>query len=316
MTTETRGHVTGMTDPGMVRKNNEDSFIAQPIWDDRHILCAAIDGIGGYEGGEIAAAIARDSIIKYLEDFHSDDCLDMLNQAVTEANNEIVRHRQAEPRYSQMGCVATVGLIDLDDNLIYVAHIGDSRLYRIAEGQICKLSHDHSLVGYREEIGELTEEEAMTHPQRNIIERSLGERQHMLGDPHFIDSAIFPITSDSTFLFCSDGLSDMIRSEEIRHVLENDSSTEEKAKTLIDLANRAGGKDNITVVVAEVNRPTENIHECNDDGSRYDTDSPDEQISDFPDDKFSKLSLIILITAATCTSLLITAAIICLITLS
>lgn len=250
-----RASVFGFSDTGMQRSNNEDANIARFIWDDNHILCAAIDGIGGYEGGEIAAAIARDTIIRYVNAYPSSHPLTTIKQALVEANNEIVRAKEGDPKLSQMGCVCTAAIIDTDDCLLYMAHVGDSRLYQWTGGVMTKLSHDHSLVGYREEVGDLTEHEAMHHPMRNQIERSLGDRFHQFDDENFIEATIFPITGQTQFLFCSDGLSDMLTSAQIASKLSNNSTPQQEVDSLIDAANAAGGKDNITVVIAKLDLP-------------------------------------------------------------
>lgn len=242
----------GATDIGRVRTNNEDTFIAQYIWDERHILLAAIDGMGGEEGGEIAADIARVSILKYLSDFQNDTILNLIKRALADANNEIIRHKEVQPQYSRMGCVATAGIIDLDAETLSIAHVGDSRLYRFSKGELSKLTHDHSLVGYQEEQGILTEEQAMRHPRRSVIERCLGSEYHMADDMSFIEAGVFPLMKGEKFLFCSDGLSDVLTSAQISDCLRTESSPEGDCLNLISRANEAGGKDNITVVVAQV----------------------------------------------------------------
>lgn len=242
----------GETDLGRVRTNNEDTYICQTIWDDRHILCAAIDGMGGYEGGEVAADIARTTILKHLEDFASDKYGRLLKDALIEANNEIVRQHDVRPKVSQMGCVASVGLIDLDHKILYTAHVGDSRIYGFTDGKLKKLTHDHSLVGYREEIGEMTEEDAMRHPKRNVIDRFLGEKHLSADSESYVEVAVFPITGHTQYLFCSDGLTDLVTSARLSAVLSSNKSVEKKVNTLIRDANEAGGKDNVTVVIAEV----------------------------------------------------------------
>lgn len=259
MSSSTNIAFAALTDIGRVRENNEDTYIAKLIWDDRHVLIAAIDGMGGEEGGEIAASIARDAIVKYLEDFHNDTPLNLIKRAVADANNEIVRYKEAQPKYRRMGCVATAGIFDLEANTLSIAHVGDSRLYSYSHGELKKLTHDHSLVGYQEEQGILTEEQAMRHPRRSVIERCLGDEIHYSEDKSFIEAAVFPLISDSTFLFCSDGLSDVLRSSEIAECLEQDMPVEEKCKLLIDKANEAGGKDNITVALVKVWQETEEI---------------------------------------------------------
>lgn len=260
----------GATDVGRIRTNNEDNFIAEVIWNGRYLLLAAIDGIGGYEGGEVAAKIARDVIIgKVTSSPAPTDCLTLLKQAVTDANNEIVRHKAADPARSQMGCVISSAIIAVDERRLYMVHVGDSRLYQYTDGEgLKKLSHDHSLVGYREENGMLTEEQAMHHPQRNIIERSLGDELREIDSPRFIDAAIFPILTSSQFLFCSDGLSDMLYSRQIAAVLATWQPPRHEVSALIREANEAGGKDNITAVIAKLELPANTepqVYDDNDD---------------------------------------------------
>lgn len=257
----------GATDVGKVRTNNEDTFIAQTIWDDRHILLVVIDGMGGEEGGEVAAEIARSSIFRYLEEFQNDTILNLIKRAVADANNEIVRNKEAQPRYRRMGCVATAGIIDLDEKTLSVAHVGDSRLYRYSHGELIKLTHDHSLVGYQEEEGILTEEQAMKHPRRSVIERCLGSDNHLADDASFIEAAVFPLFDEETYLFCSDGLCDVLTSSEIGNCLSSKLSPESECDKLITNANNAGGKDNITVVIAHISESkdmsiSEQISEC------------------------------------------------------
>ncbi|MDE5634788.1 MAG: protein phosphatase 2C domain-containing protein, partial [Muribaculaceae bacterium] len=242
----------GATDIGRVRTNNEDTFIARFIWDDRHILLAAIDGMGGEEGGEIAAGIARESIIRYLSDFQDDTVLNLIKRAIADANNEIIRRKEAQPQYRRMGCVATAGIIDLDGETLSIAHVGDSRLYRFSDGELSKLTHDHSLVGYQEEQGILTEEQAMKHPRRSVIERCLGSETHLADDKSFIEAGVFPLIKGEKFLFCSDGLCDVLTSAQISGCLRAESSPEDECHELIARTNEAGGKDNITVVMAHV----------------------------------------------------------------
>lgn len=254
--TEINATFFGATDPGRVRTNNEDNYIACELWSGSHLLLAAIDGIGGYEGGEVAAKIARDVIIAETGSHPGTDSLELLKHAVTKANNAIVEHKQTDPDRRNMGCVISSAIISLEEARVYMVHVGDSRLYQFtATGGLKKLSHDHSLVGYREEIGMLTEEQAMRHPQRNIIERSLGEELHKPDDTNFLDAGIFPILGSTQYLFCSDGLSDMLYSAEIAGVLSSDSDAHTEVTRLIEMANEAGGKDNITVVIAKIEMP-------------------------------------------------------------
>lgn len=249
-TEEIIGFVGG-TDVGKVRKNNEDSFIAEKIWGGKCILAAAIDGLGGYEGGELAAKIANEKIVEYLNNSLHGERIELLKQAVTYANNAIVEASCKDDAYAQMGCVLTTAIFDVTNHLAYMAHVGDSRLYSFHNGALKKLSHDHSFVGYLEDNGDLTEEQAMNHPNRNMVDRVLGHQHHRSFDQDFIESSTFPLKPNTTFLFCSDGLTDMITSSTISGILRRDCDLNEKKDALIQAALDAGGKDNITVVLVE-----------------------------------------------------------------
>lgn len=241
----------GNTDKGQIRANNEDAFIAQNIWDENHILAVAIDGVGGYDGGEIASGLAQKLIVEYLENYSNGERLELLKQAVIYANNTIFAERKNLQQYSSMSCVLTAVLVEVEDRRINMAHVGDTRLYQFANNQLLKLSHDHSLVGYREEIGELTEEEAMKHPQRNVIGRDIGSTYLENGNTDYVETATFPLLPHSTLLLCSDGLCDMVTSNQMVDILRQSISLEEKVNALITAANNAGGKDNVTVILVE-----------------------------------------------------------------
>lgn len=254
------------THPGKDRTNNEDALIAQTIWDDRHVLGVVIDGVGGYEGGEEAARIAKETIVEYLEKSPRGERLRLLELAVTEANNRIFKEREIQHDRPNMSCVLTSCLIEVDKKRINMAHVGDSRMYRFYKGEMKKLSHDHSYVGYREEIGDLSEEEAMHHPRRNEINRLLGDKERKYREKDFIEAETFkkPLSSGDIFLICSDGLTDMITESAIKEILIQKISLADKVEMLIDLANDKGGKDNITVVLIEyLSDEDENIQDEN-----------------------------------------------------
>lgn len=248
-------HFFGKTDMGRKRTNNEDAFIAQNIWDEKHILAVAIDGVGGYEGGEVAAELAQKNIVKYLETYPNGERLDLLKQAVIFANNAIFDERKRSANLCNMSCVLTAALIEVENRRINMAHVGDTRIYQYVDGVLTKLSHDHSLIGYREEIGELSEEEAMNHPQRNIIGRDVGSTRLESNANDYVEVASFPLEAHSSLMLCSDGLCDMITSQQMKSILEKNLPTEKKVDALIDAANQAGGKDNVTVVLVECNLP-------------------------------------------------------------
>lgn len=242
----------GLTDTGKRRTNNEDAFVTERL-DDGTVLAIVIDGVGGYEGGEVAAEIAQKEIPSYLKEFNRGERLELLKQAVVCANNAIFDRRQLDTARPNMSCVLTSALIDADRKVIDMVHVGDTRMYQYHNGELLKLSHDHSYVGYCESIGELTEEQAMHHPRRNEISRSAGEEKHGVSDQSFLEAVEHPLLPDSILLLCSDGLTDLVTSAQIVSILEQeqDDSLEEKTKKLVNAANEAGGKDNITVVLVE-----------------------------------------------------------------
>lgn len=240
----------GLSDMGRQRTNNEDAYVAEQL-DENTILAVAIDGVGGYEGGEVAAEIAKTEIPKYLHEFQNGERIELLKQAVISANNAIYDQRQIDAVRPNMSCVLTSAIVDKGRKVIDMVHVGDTRLYQYRHGELRKLSHDHSLIGYREEVGDLSEEEAMHHPQRNVISRDVGSGKHGVEDRDFLEAEEFPLLPNSTLLLCSDGLTDLITSKQIVAILEQQISLQKKAKALIAAANEAGGKDNITVVLVE-----------------------------------------------------------------
>lgn len=242
--------ISGSTHPGKRRKENQDAFIAQPLWSADKSLLSVIDGVGGYAGGEKAAGIARECIIQYMQS-PSGDTLTMLREAVVFANNRIVEERELDLRIAEMCCVLTAVVADITVQRIYFAHVGDTRLYRFRNGLLQKLTRDHSFVGIREDAGELSEAEAMEHPHRNQILREVGTAIHRLDDTDFMDYGQEEFLPGDMFLLCSDGLTDMISSREIVSVLSSSQDFPEKISKLIEMANVAGGHDNITVVLLQ-----------------------------------------------------------------
>lgn len=260
----------GATDTGRLRTNNEDSFIAETMTFESGAafsLCVAIDGVGGYEGGEVASAIASDTIrddIFNLQPFVAveDDPLERLKSAVVDANNRIVERKQFDTRLSEMGCVLSAGLFDLLKGKFYLAHIGDSRIYILKKGRLVKLTHDHSPVGRLEDEGLISEYDAMHHPRRNVISKMVGDSPLTGTEEDFIECSSHVIEGESLYLFCSDGLTDLVPAAEISGILADPATTlEEKCTLLIDRANEIMGKDNITVILAKCNPVAETLAE-------------------------------------------------------
>lgn len=248
----------GDSDKGLLRTNNEDAFILERL-NEHSVLAVAIDGVGGYEGGEVAASIAKERIPSFLKEHTQGERLSLLEGAVTCANNAIFAQRQKDDHRSNMSCVLTSVLIDTEQKVINMVHVGDTRLYQYYRGGLEKLSHDHSYIGYSEEIGIFTEEQAMHHPRRNEVSRVVGNEHHEVYDPDFFEAEKFPLLPNSILLLCSDGLTDMITRAQIISIIEQNITLEEKTKALINAANEAGGKDNITVVLVEYQAEEETV---------------------------------------------------------
>jgi serine/threonine protein phosphatase PrpC len=243
----------GITDTGRQRDNNEDAFIAQPITSKQLILACVIDGVGGYEGGEVAAAIAQKTILDSLQAPFS-DAEKCLRDSFIAANQNIYQEKLKSGEYSNMACVATLAIADIKSNKFYYAHVGDTRLYLLRDHSLIKVTKDQSFVGFLEDSGRLPEKEAMRHPKRNEIDRALGFDTQSILSSDYIETGESPFLPGDMLLLCSDGLTDMIDSQEITSVLERKISLEEKGKELITAANNAGGKDNITVVLVQNNK--------------------------------------------------------------
>lgn len=221
----------GETNIGRIRKNNEDAFIAKTIWNDTHLLCATIDGIGGNYGGDVAAEIARNTITRHLEDFPVYNLSESLQQAIIEANNEVVRYQRAMPIYREMGCVMSVGVIDIKDQCLYFVHIGDTRIYTLQDGQLRLLTQDGA--------------------QGRLVTNYIGKRI-VMPDTTFCKAQEVELKPDTTLLVCSDGLWKMLEEKEILDLLSLPLSPKEICNRLISKANEKGGKDNITAVVVKL----------------------------------------------------------------
>lgn len=250
----------GKTDTGKLRENNEDAFVAEQL-DNDSILAIVIDGVGGYEGGEVAAGIAQKEIPEFLKEYTFGERLELLKRAVVCANNVIYDSSKNVLSRAKMCCVLTAAIIDTQQKKVNMVHVGDTRLYQFHHGILSKLSHDHSYVGYREEVGDLSEEEAMHHPRRNEITRDVGSEHHEIGDINFLEAEQYPLLPNSIFLLCSDGLTDLVTSDEIVRILKLDIDIKDKTQALIDAANNAGGKDNITVVLVEYSASEKNAED-------------------------------------------------------
>jgi serine/threonine protein phosphatase PrpC len=235
----------GDTDPGLQREVNEDRFHV----DVARGLFLVVDGIGGQAAGGKAADVALTMLRTRLER-ETGPTTDRVREAITIANNEIHRVASLRPEWTGMACVLTVALVR--EHIATIGHVGDTRLYKLRDDGIEKVTRDHSPVGEREDADEISEIEAMRHPRRNEVYRDVGSEPHQQTDPDFIDLLKIPFEPDAALLLCSDGLTDLVDSATINHVAtELAGRPHEIVSALIDAANDAGGKDNVTVVYIE-----------------------------------------------------------------
>jgi len=237
----------GLTDVGKNREENQDRYVAMAL-SSSQVLVAAIDGVGGYVGGEIAAQIAQDTLQEVFQKGNGEP-LQLLKEAVVLANNRIVEKSQSELQLARMSCVLTCAMVDINLNQVAYVHVGDSRMYRLRGQHLHKITKDHSMVGEREDLGELTEEVAMKHPRRSQIRRWLGSTLHRIDDDDFLDFGLESFLPGDNLLLCSDGLTDMITRQEITDLLTTAQPLHKKGQALVAAANKAGGHDNITVVL-------------------------------------------------------------------
>jgi serine/threonine protein phosphatase PrpC len=230
------------TDTGLQRTNNEDRV----YMDAERGIFLVVDGLGGHAAGERAAELATEIIPRELETVDG-SLEDRVRHAITQANNEICQLSETDSECRGMACVLTLAIAH--DDTITVGHVGDSRLYLVWNGAVRKLTSDHSSVGEQEDRGEISESEAMGHPRRNEVFRDVGSHLHEPTDENFIETKSLPFHPEAALLLCSDGLSDVLTSAEISGIVEQyEGEPESIAQMLVDAANDAGGKDNISVI--------------------------------------------------------------------
>jgi PPM family protein phosphatase len=232
------GDSAGRTDPGRVRRRNEDAFVLDPP------LFAVADGMGGAQAGEVASRLAAATFREY----HEADGLqpeERLQAIVKEANRRIFERARRDTQASGMGTTVTAAL--LTGGRVTIGHVGDSRAYRIRDGGLEQLTEDHSLVGDLMRSGRLTPEEAEAHPQRSVITRALGT------DPEVdVDTSVVEAEPGDLFMLCSDGLTTMVPDDEILRIVAEAPVLDEAARELVRAANSGGGEDNVTVILFAV----------------------------------------------------------------
>lgn len=246
--------IASRTDPGMVREHNEDAVFVNPA----RGLAILADGMGGYNAGEVASGIAISFIASALETSFFDplpgetdgsappDASRCLAKSIGLANTAIYNASLSESIYAGMGTTLVTALFF--DDRITVGHIGDSRLYRLRDGEFAVVTRDHSLLQEQIDHGMITAEEARFAHNRNLVTRALGVEPEVESEIHAYDAAPGDI-----YLLCSDGLNDMVSDEQIRQTLQTSSDDLEfTAERLVQMANDNGGRDNVSVILVKV----------------------------------------------------------------
>ena len=229
----------GLTDPGRVRRRNEDAFVCTPP------LFAVADGMGGAQAGEIASRLAAAAFRDHLAHAPGDVDLDpevRLRSVIQEANRRIYARAANDPKVSGMGTTVTAAL--LSGGRVAVGHVGDSRAYRVRDGNLEQLTQDHSLVADLVRSGRLTPQEAEIHPQRSVITRALGTDAAVVVDSFSADAQ-----PGDVFLLCSDGLTTMVGEDTLLETIAGTPDLDAAARSLVAAANARGGEDNVTVVL-------------------------------------------------------------------
>lgn len=237
--------IYSITDIGMRRSSNQDFIYAseQPVGNLPNLMIVA-DGMGGHNAGDLASRYTVESIIEYLEKAGEKRPIALLAEAIHYANDRVIEKAATDRALEGMGTTVVAAVVR--DGCLYVANVGDSRLYLIDQ-QISQITRDHSLVEEMIRMGEIQRKDARTHPDKNVITRAIGVKA-----PVRIDFFDVKLEEGDRILLCSDGLTNMVEDSEILQIVRKYHSPKEAACHLVNEANKNGGKDNISVVLAEV----------------------------------------------------------------
>lgn len=228
-----------ISDIGLVRETNEDSYISKPP----HLFVVA-DGMGGHVAGEIASQLAATTVSNYITENLGNSSLEvLLEKAINQANTSVYQLAQSKEDFSGMGTTVTAVYVDGDD--LYWGHVGDSRIYLIRNREMQQITNDHSLVFELVQSGNITKEEAKTHPKRNMLTRAVGTSCLIK-----IDTGVIKWQPEDIILMCTDGLTNMVSEQEINNLIHNPQGDFNSIlENLIAQAKNAGGFDNITTIL-------------------------------------------------------------------
>ena len=233
-----------ITDTGILREMNQDYFFAsdEPVGNLPNLYIVA-DGMGGHKAGDYASRYTTQRIVASVSRSSGEEPVTILKEAITTANRLLITEAAEDEAKKGMG--TTLVAATIIDGRLYVANVGDSRLYLIGH-EINQVTEDHSYVAAMMRAGELTEEQARNHPEKNVITRAIGVAWEVKADFFEVE-----LKKDDHILICTDGLTNMVEDEEICSIILRDASIEERAGLLVKTANDNGGKDNITVMIIE-----------------------------------------------------------------
>jgi serine/threonine protein phosphatase PrpC len=240
-----------LSDRGRVRLNNEDAcghiVPATPAeLAEKGAVFVVADGMGGHRGGEIASRIAVRTILAFYSADGEQNRSQALAFAFREANKTIIEESVADSALFGMGTTCTA--LAIHEGRAYFAHVGDSRGYMLRDGVLSQITNDHSIVGEMVRSGIISDEDARHHPKRNVITRSLGAQEDTAAD---IPAIPLRVQAGDVFMLCSDGLTTYLSDQDVATLL-SDGTPEEACKKMVKMANEAGGRDNITVMVIAV----------------------------------------------------------------
>ncbi len=233
---------SGKTDTGSKRSNNQDSifFSDKPVGPLPNLYIVA-DGMGGHRAGDQASQMAIDIAVDFIKKSTIENPIAVLKRAMIYANNEIYKTASRDPDLRGMGTTMVAAVVQ--DDKLYVANIGDSRLYSVGN-EIKQITMDHSLVEELIRDGKLERKKGRNHPEKNIITKAMGSKEEVI--PDFFEIEINP---EDKYLLCSDGLSNMVEDDEIRDIVVENEDLRDAVVSLVDRANYYGGADNISVVI-------------------------------------------------------------------
>ena len=238
--------IAAASDVGKVRKANEDSYFVSDIIDE-NVVALVADGMGGHKGGKVASSMVAQCIENdcYEKDFFSKDTdglKEILRETIAHSNEEIYNKAKDDETLSEMG--STLVMCVASKDRIVCANVGDSRLYHLSDDKMTQITRDHSMVQELVDKGQITPSEALTHPNRNVITRAVGSDKFVEAD--FFD---FAAKKGDMLILCTDGMTNKVSDEDIFYVAKNTPCPEDACEKLVNMANNAGGNDNITIVI-------------------------------------------------------------------